>query len=152
MNLKRCALNLGESMCARRHTHSTQPCCFSLFCPCANFPKTKPWLRWIHCPTIIQDFKENPTRFHRAIHYTVKDGPTPSNTSPERLFAMVPGPIPEHNSTNPILWNGVYRQCWRTSLQAGNPVLMGNVSSLPVPEQITHTLPPLCTAWESLAG
>lgn len=53
MNLKRCALNLGESMCARRHTHSTQPCCFSLFCPCANFPKTKPWLRWIPCPMII---------------------------------------------------------------------------------------------------
>lgn len=112
-NLNRCILNPEESMFACRHTHSTQPCFSSLFYPYTNFPKTKPRLRWIHCPMVIQDFEENSTRIHWAVHYTVKEGPKPWNTSPERLFAMVLGPFPEHNSTNPVLWNGVCRQGWR---------------------------------------
>lgn len=89
-----------------RHTHSTQPCFSSLFYLYTNFSKTKPWLTWIHCPVTIQDLEENSPRFHRAARCTVKECPTPWNTSPERLFATVPGPFPEHNFTNPILWNG----------------------------------------------
>lgn len=130
------------------HTQSTHLFFPSSFCPCVNSLNAKTQLAWVHHPVNIQDLEENSIRFHWAVHYTVKHGCTPWNTSPRE--ALCYGPRLLHNSTSPMPrtrgpGNAGDISPGRQSCTDGQCVF-----PLPVwvTEQTAHSLPLFCTVWE----
>lgn len=147
MNLNRCTLNPGESMFARRHTQHPALLLLLVLSLC-QLSKNQ---TLVHVDILPHDNIGFWGKLYN-IPFIRLWKMVPGNTSPERLFVMVPGPFPDIIPLIPYPGVG--------SLGNAGDISPGRQCSnfgqcgifLQVPEQITHSLPLFCTTWESLAG
>lgn len=145
MNLNRCILNAGERMFACRQTHSTQPCFSSLFCP-SQLPKTQ---TPAHVDTLPHDNTGFRGKLYKvplgcSLHCERWSHSTEHQPREALCYGSRPLPRTQFHESHTLEWG--LQAILETSVQVGNPVLMGNVFFLSQYQSRSFTTPVL--HWE----